>query len=375
VLGSDFKRHPFPDESVFRSWFPDGATVLTIADYQLQTYPLGSPVTYRPGVGIYQIDDQPDAIFAISPGPVLHGVVDRSLAAEVFGTNGTLKVGVISPADVDDYIPGSWAVSRSDLESIRASSASATINYWGDANAGRYDLLTHALDIVDGRVQFVNRPFETLDPTLKFRILGKNGAAITAKDLIVEQEEPVHVIVVRDDLSYFTAVHPTEKNGVWTGKIHVPGQGFYEAFVDIVPANDSAIVLRAPLVVGTHPFPGNTLPEPNPGKSSYLLPYSVTLHAEKWETGKELVIEAYVNKNGKPYSGIERYPEGYGQFVYFKQHDRSTFLHTHALAAPELGSNVVTFRARFPTPGRYTSFIDIQLDGALWTFPLTFDVP
>jgi hypothetical protein len=375
VLGSDFKRHPFPDAWVLASWYPQGASSITVADYQLASYPLGDPVTYRPGVGVYELDGQPGFLYAVDTGPSLRRVADQAQAVDVFGVDGRLHVGLISSDEALDYKVGPLVSTHAELLALHGRAATATIDRWGNPRANRYSGLTHSIDVTDGRVQLLDLPYQTTDPKVRFRILGKNGTPLTARDLTVGHGNPAHLLVVRDDLSAFVFVHPDEQGGVWSGDVHVVSEGFYYAFVDVVPSHDAALVLRTPLVLGAHPETGKELPPPNPDRKAQSGPYTVVLQAKKWEAGKELTVEALIEKDGKPFWAVERSEDGYGQFVYFKQHDTATYLHTDALNKPEPGMRAVPFRVWFPTSGRYTSFVTFQLDGEERTFPITFDIP
>ena len=66
---------------------------------------------------------------------------------------------------------------------------------------------------------------------LSFRVVGDDGAAIT--DFDVEHTKPMHLIVVRRDLTGFQHLHPRmDADGTWTTPLTLPEAGIYRAFAD-----------------------------------------------------------------------------------------------------------------------------------------------
>ncbi|MDX9779316.1 MAG: hypothetical protein RBT30_03705, partial [Patescibacteria group bacterium] len=70
-LGNDGKRYVFPSEAVYFSWYNDFSSVVTIPASELQSYPLGSNVTMRPGTKLVKITTDPK-VYAVGPNGTLH---------------------------------------------------------------------------------------------------------------------------------------------------------------------------------------------------------------------------------------------------------------------------------------------------------------
>jgi hypothetical protein len=72
---------------------------------------------------------------------------------------------------------------------------------------------------------------------LAFRIVGRDGDAVRSFD--VEHERPMHVIVVRRDLSSYAHLHPAmDTTGTWRTDLRLPEPGTYRVITDFVPSED-----------------------------------------------------------------------------------------------------------------------------------------
>lgn len=85
-LGNDGKRYVFPSESVYFSWYADFSGVVTIPASELQTYPLGSNVTMRPGTKLVKITTDP-SVYAVTPNGVLRKIQSEADAIALYGSN------------------------------------------------------------------------------------------------------------------------------------------------------------------------------------------------------------------------------------------------------------------------------------------------
>lgn len=81
-LARDGKRYVFPDETkTFDTWYPNGTKIVKVSQDELETYPLGGNVCYRPGMRLIRIETDV-RIFA-----VLHGCILRPITQETAGNN------------------------------------------------------------------------------------------------------------------------------------------------------------------------------------------------------------------------------------------------------------------------------------------------
>lgn len=91
MLGSDGKRHAFPSEDVFFSWYADFDSVTEIDAVTMASYGLGKNVTMRPGTSLVKITTDPKT-YAVEPGGILRWVTTEELAVNLYGDNWNQRV-------------------------------------------------------------------------------------------------------------------------------------------------------------------------------------------------------------------------------------------------------------------------------------------
>lgn len=104
-VGTDGKRHAFPDAKVYMSWYPDFSGVTTISDSDLGSIPLsGINVVHRSGAYLVKINTVP-TVYAIEPGGVLRGISSEAVASALWGSGWATRV-----RDVDDSVFGNYTL-------------------------------------------------------------------------------------------------------------------------------------------------------------------------------------------------------------------------------------------------------------------------
>lgn len=101
-VGIDQKRHAFPNQKIYFSWYANFAKVEIISDFELSLYPLGENVLYRPGSRLLKIPDVPE-VYAVEPGGRLRNIVSEEAAISLFGQNWSKKVDDIDISFFFDY--------------------------------------------------------------------------------------------------------------------------------------------------------------------------------------------------------------------------------------------------------------------------------
>ena len=96
-IGEDGKRHAFPNEQVYYTWFPDFTGVHTVTDADLAAVPLGKPMTVKPGTRLVKITTDPK-VYAVGTGGVLHWVKSEAVAQALYGQDWALLVSDVSDA-------------------------------------------------------------------------------------------------------------------------------------------------------------------------------------------------------------------------------------------------------------------------------------
>ena len=103
--GRDAKRHAFPNERIFYSWFDNFVGVKTVTAGQLASLPLGQNVTYKPGERMIKIQTDPK-VYAVSRGGVLRWVQTEAVAVKLYGTNWNRMIDDVSDAFFFNYVIG-----------------------------------------------------------------------------------------------------------------------------------------------------------------------------------------------------------------------------------------------------------------------------
>lgn len=371
--GEDENRHAFPDESVFRSWYPKDADILTVAGYQLATIPLGGNVTLRPGLLTRIVGSA--AVYVVDVGRELRPFVSPSLIEALFGPSWATFIREIGAALVQNYSLGTPISSVTDRIAGLANGASVSIDEWRTPPEQDAEPVLHKLEINNGRVVLEGIPYPTGDVVVRFRILGKDGRSFTASDLNVERGERVHLMAMRDDLTAFQHLRPEEHDGLWSANAHFAEDGHHALYLDIDPEGEPPIILRGYVVIGETIAHGTKLPVPNSGMTAEDNPYRLEILTKELAAGSELPIAFLLTKDGKPFTDIRSAEGEYGHLVIVKQDDPNMFIHAHPSAdfAPKNGT--ISFITRFPSPGRYTMFAQFDTGGTTRFFPITIDVP
>jgi hypothetical protein len=110
--GADGKRHGFPNERVYFTWYPDFKQVKRVTDMELAAIPLGKNVIYRPGIRLVKVESIPK-VYAVHSGGVLRWLPSPEIAVSLYGATWTKKVDDLSDALFIDYLIGeSMTVNR-----------------------------------------------------------------------------------------------------------------------------------------------------------------------------------------------------------------------------------------------------------------------
>ena len=194
----------------------------------------------------------------------------------------------------------------------------------------------------------------------QFRIVDAEGVV---SDFEVEHEKPMHVIVVRRDLTPFDHLHPTmDGEGTWTVDLDLELPGPYRVFADFVVDGEQHTLGTDLLVAGDfrpHPLPAPaTTVDAGDG-------YAVELH-DVVVAGDESALRFTVRRHGAVVEDLEPYLGAAGHLVALRAGDLA-YLHVHA------EQHDLAFEADFPTPGPYRLFLQFQHGGRVRTAAFTVD--
>ncbi|MEO5927890.1 MAG: phosphodiester glycosidase family protein [Patescibacteria group bacterium] len=129
-VGGDDKRHAFPNDKTYFTWFVDFAGVKTVSSSALASIPLGPNVSYRPGVRMVKFTTL-DKVYAVGLGGELRWIATEAVAQGLYGTNWNTQIDDISDAFFSDYYLGADIVSATDFhkdsERLAATSPDANL--------------------------------------------------------------------------------------------------------------------------------------------------------------------------------------------------------------------------------------------------------
>jgi len=100
--GADGKRHVFPNERVYFSWYKDFSNITVLKDSDLAKIPLGANVTYRPGSRLVKAQTSPK-VYVVARGGVLRWLETEAVAARLYGADWNKHIDYITDAFFVNY--------------------------------------------------------------------------------------------------------------------------------------------------------------------------------------------------------------------------------------------------------------------------------
>ena len=206
---------------------------------------------------------------------------------------------------------------------------------------------------------------------LRFRVDGPDGKPVTSYAIV--HDKPMHLVVVRRDLSGYQHLHPTmDPDGTWRVGLVLDAPGVYRAYADfaVVGANgaQTALTLGTDLTVAGGYEPK---PLPAPARESTVDRFTVRYEGTP-RVGVTQPLLFRVSVGGAPVTTLERYLGAYGHLVVLREGDLG-YVHVHP--EEQLVDGAVKFWLAAPSPGRYRMFFDFQVDGTVRTAEFTLEIP
>ena len=113
-IGTDGKRHAFPNSKVYFTWYADFSQVQVVNLSQLSSIPLGANVTYKPGARMVKFTTDPK-VYAVDKGGVLRWIASEDLAIALYGTSWNMMIDDVSDAFYVNYTFGTNVNSTADF--------------------------------------------------------------------------------------------------------------------------------------------------------------------------------------------------------------------------------------------------------------------
>ncbi|MDG4794096.1 hypothetical protein [Micromonospora sp. WMMD1082] len=206
---------------------------------------------------------------------------------------------------------------------------------------------------------------------LRFQIRDGQRRAVTR--FAVVHDKPMHVIVVRRDMTGYQHLHPTmAADGTWSVPLTLPQPGIWRAYADFTALADdgrqTATTLGVDLVA-----PGDYTPRalPAPATTTTVDGFTVAYQGSP-QPGLTVPVSFRVTGPEGTSPVLARYLGAYGHLVALREGDLG-YLHVHPEA--ELVGGAIQFWLTTPGPGRYRLYLDFATGGEVRTAEFTVSVP
>lgn len=225
-------------------------------------------------------------------------------------------------------------------------------------SAGGYTLVPESTELVAGA-----------PGRLRFRVDGPDRQPVTS--FAVEHDKPLHLVVVRRDLSGYQHLHPTmAADGTWSVDLRLAEPGSWRAYADFVavPRDGARTALTLGVdLVAAGPYRPVALPAPS--RIATVDGHTVSYEGTP-EVGTMRPLLFRVSTGAGP-AALQPYLGAYGHLVVLREGDLG-YVHVH----PEerLAGTAVKFWLAAPSPGRYRMFFDFQVAGQVRTAAYTLVV-
>ena len=246
---------------------------------------------------------------------------------------------------------------------------------------------------------------------LTVRLIDPLGSVLKLNQLEIVHEQPLHLLIVSSDLSWYAHEHPTpQADGSFKlAGFVLPAAGEYTFFHDYTPKGKPQQVPQFKLkVAGDAPAPKPLVEDYDVVGKIDGYEFRVRCNGEKFFAGKDSIIRIGIDRDDKPVTDLEPYLGAMGHLVIISQ-DLKQFVHSHPLdmnAAPGDKSEAehdhahdhaghdhdaimttakaavslangkpsdVVFHAVFPKPGFYKAFAQFQHKGKILTYPFVIN--
>jgi len=154
-VGVDGKRHAFPNQHVYFSWYDDWSGVTEISAGEMAALPLGRNVTYRPGLKLVKFPTVPQT-YAVDSGGVLRWVKTEAAAQALYGANWAKTTDDISETFYTDYTFGADINTAADFDAAAVLAAHPTFDSSGGASYALQSVVT-AVGTFDTHVMKLDR--------------------------------------------------------------------------------------------------------------------------------------------------------------------------------------------------------------------------
>lgn len=124
--GVDGKRHAFPTEAIFKSWYSDFDDVVVLSKSVMSDIPLGKNVTYRPGERMVKFSN--NTVYAVSYAGLLRPIANEEIAEALFDEDWISLIETVDDVFYGNYRIGATIESSSSFSWKTARNSTTSIN-------------------------------------------------------------------------------------------------------------------------------------------------------------------------------------------------------------------------------------------------------
>ena len=192
------------------------------------------------------------------------------------------------------------------------------------------------------------------------------GKAIANFDTF--QQKLMHLIVVSDNLQFFSHLHPTYKgNGSFEVEANFPQSGSYTLFSDYKPSGQKEQVSVMKKQVAGDNLPAAAI-DFNYTKTFGDTKANLAFSQPKVKAGEEvtLIFNLQQKSSDRPVTDLQPYLGERGHLVILKQSSpltKADYIHAHAMKNSPEGQ--VQFMTSFPQPGKYKLWGQFNRNGKI----------
>lgn len=210
------------------------------------------------------------------------------------------------------------------------------------------------------------------DAELAVHIADSEGNPVN--DFELNHEKLLHLIVVSEDLSYFSHLHPSyQGNGIFHLPLRFPAGGKYKVFADFKPVGGNNTTVGEWLEVEGTTLKAEAI-QVDLGRVKEVEDKEIALSPIKLKANEETALTFSFRdaRTKEQITDLEHYLGATGHVVILSR-DAGHYLHVHPLDEASTGPEA-RFVTSFPQPGIYKIWGQFQHRGKVITVPFVVQV-
>ncbi len=126
-LDTTGKRHAFPNEKAYFSWYTDWSGILEVSETTMASFTLGKNVTYHPGTKMLKFPSV-KTVYVVSRYGVLRPVASEPVAIAMYGSDWNTQIDDLSESFGSNYSVGDTVTTSGDFDPSAQHTSVVSIN-------------------------------------------------------------------------------------------------------------------------------------------------------------------------------------------------------------------------------------------------------